>query len=236
MSKTSEGSVTQEGQTADRARTHGTKPDQKAGRRVLFLLYSSEYVVTLQEEFCSELPQVSTETSSQLEEPLQLRELQAALQSMQGRRAPDIDGLTVEAVLTLLPKKGNLQDIKNWRPVSLLCVDYKLLSKALANRLRGAMEQVIHRDQTYCVPGRSMVDNVYLIRDVLEVSSSLGIDTGLISLDQENAFDRVERNFLWKVMERATNTWKQARHQQQHHSWPDGGTLQIQDPEPCGRR
>ncbi|KAI3376858.1 hypothetical protein L3Q82_000114 [Scortum barcoo] len=79
------------------------------------------------------------------------------------------------AVLTLLPKKGNLQDIKNWRPVSLLCVDYKLLSKALANRLRGAMEQVIHQDQTYCVPGRSMVDNIYLIRDVLEVSSSLGI-------------------------------------------------------------
>ncbi|KAI3358257.1 hypothetical protein L3Q82_003259 [Scortum barcoo] len=175
----------------------------------------------------------STETNSRLAEPLRLCELQAALQSMQGQRAPGIDGLTVEfykafwdilaadildvfnesltygsmpvscrrAVLTLLPKKGNLQDIKNWRPVSLLCVDYKLLSKALANRLREAMEQVIHRDQTYCVPGRSMVDNVYLIRDVLEVSSSLGIDTGLISLDQEKAFDRVEHNFLWKVME-----------------------------------
>lgn len=51
------------------------------------------------------------------------------------------------------------------------------------------MEEVIHRDQTYCVPGRSMVDNVYLIRDVLEVSCSLGVDTGLISLDQEKAFD-----------------------------------------------
>ncbi|KAI3369167.1 hypothetical protein L3Q82_026126 [Scortum barcoo] len=161
---------------------------------------------TLQEEFCSGLPQVSTETNSRLAEPLRLCELQAALQSMQGQRAPGIDGLTVEfykafwdilaadildvfnesltygsmpvscrrAVLTLLPKKGNLQDIKNWRPVSLLCVDYKLLSKALANRLREAMEQVIHRDQTYCVPGRSMVDNVYLIRDVLEVSSFIG--------------------------------------------------------------
>ncbi|KAI3376197.1 hypothetical protein L3Q82_016397 [Scortum barcoo] len=117
---------------------------------------------TLQEEFCSGLPQVSTETNSRLAEPLRLCELQAALQSMQGQRAPGIDGLT--SSLTLLPKKGNLQDIKNWRPVSLLCVDYKLLSKALANRLREAMEQVIHRDQTYCVPGRSMVDNVYLIR------------------------------------------------------------------------
>ena len=41
-----------------------------------------------------------------------------------------------------------------------------------------------------------MVDNVYLNRDVLEVSKTIGIDTGVISLDQEKAFDRVEHNFL----------------------------------------
>ena len=40
------------------------------------------------------------------------------------------------AVITLLPKKGDLQEITNWRPVSLLCTDYKMLSKTLANRLR----------------------------------------------------------------------------------------------------
>ena len=55
------------------------------------------------------------------------------------------------AVLTLLPKKGDLRDIKHWRPVSLLCTDYKLLSKVLATRLRKVMEHVIHVDQTYCV-------------------------------------------------------------------------------------
>ena len=38
------------------------------------------------------------------------------------------------AVITLLPKKGNLQEIGNWRPVSLLCSDMKSLSKALAMR------------------------------------------------------------------------------------------------------
>ena len=215
-----------------------TEPGQIRRRAVKFYssLYTSEYEEndSLFEGFCGELPQVSEETNSQLDQPLQMEELHAALQSMQGRRAPGIDGLTVEfykafwqilatdfldvvnesltsgslplscrrAVVTLLPKKGNLQDIKNWRPVSLLSTDYKILSKALANRLRGAMEQVIHRDQTYCVPGRSMVDNVYLIRDVLEVSSSLGINTGLISLDQEKAFDRVEHDFLWKTMEK----------------------------------
>ena len=47
------------------------------------------------------------------------------------------------AVLTLLPKKGDLCEVKNWRPVSLLCTDYKIISKALANRLRDVMDQVV---------------------------------------------------------------------------------------------
>uniref|UniRef100_A0A8C5E548 Reverse transcriptase domain-containing protein n=1 Tax=Gouania willdenowi TaxID=441366 RepID=A0A8C5E548_GOUWI len=105
------------------------------------------------------------------------------------------------AVLTLLPKKGDLQDIKNWRPVSLLCSDYKLLSKVLATRLRKVMESVIHVDQTYCVPGRLISDNVTLIRDILDLSRALGFDLGLISLDQEKAFDRVEHLYLWRTLE-----------------------------------
>ncbi len=52
------------------------------------------------------------------------------------------------------------------------------------------------------MPSGSMVDNVYLIKDVLEVSSSLGINTVLISPDQEKAFDHVEHNFLWKSIEK----------------------------------
>lgn len=105
------------------------------------------------------------------------------------------------AVITLLPKKGDLQEIKNWRPVSLLCSDFKILSKTLANRLRNVMGQVIHLDQTYCVPGRSITDNVCLIRDVLSVSSLLGVNLGLISIDQEKAFDRVEHQYLWDTLE-----------------------------------
>lgn len=104
------------------------------------------------------------------------------------------------AVITLLPKKGDLQQIKNWRPVSLLCTDYKILSKALALRLREVMASIIHPDQTYCVPGRLISDNVTLIRDVLALSSELGLDTGLISIDQEKAFDRVEHQYLWRTL------------------------------------
>ncbi|KAK0145466.1 Transposon TX1 uncharacterized protein [Merluccius polli] len=214
------------------------EPSQIRKRAVQYYssLYKSEYEEQGAEVdgFCDGLPQVSEEINTELNRPLLMEELKAALQGMQGRRAPGMDGLSVEfykafwdifaedlldvfneslasgsmpmscrsAVITLLPKKGNLQDIKNWRPVSLLCVDYKLLSKLFASRLGMAMEHLIHRDQTYCVSGRSMVDNIHLIRDVLDISNSLGCNTGLISLDQEKAFDRVEHNFLWKVMEK----------------------------------
>ncbi|KAK3511548.1 hypothetical protein QTP70_009337 [Hemibagrus guttatus] len=105
------------------------------------------------------------------------------------------------AVLTLLTKKGDLTHLKNWRPVSLLCTDCKLLSKALASRLTKVMERLIHQDQTYCVPDRSIFDNAYLVCDILDVSRLLGLKTGLIFLDQEKAFDRVEHEYLWKVLE-----------------------------------
>ncbi len=105
------------------------------------------------------------------------------------------------AVITLLPKKGDLQNIKNWRPVSLLCSEYKILSKTLATRLSKIIGKVIHYDQTYCVPNRSIFDNITLIRDVLEVSKLFGINIGLISLDQEKAFDRVEHLYLWHTLQ-----------------------------------
>ncbi|KAI4894386.1 hypothetical protein NFI96_009001, partial [Prochilodus magdalenae] len=63
------------------------------------------------------------------------------------------------------------------------------------------MGQVIHLDQTYCVPGRSIFDNIHLIRAILDVSRLLGLRTGLLFLDQEKAFDRVEHGYLWKVLE-----------------------------------
>lgn len=105
------------------------------------------------------------------------------------------------AVITLLPKKGDLQEIKNWRPVSLLCSDLKIFSKTLANRLREVMGDIIHPDQTYCVPGRCISDNIFLVRDVMEVAGLLGIDLGLISIDQEKAFDRVEHQYLWNTLD-----------------------------------
>ncbi len=64
------------------------------------------------------------------------------------------------AVITLLLNKGDLQYISNWRPVSLLCSEYKILSKVLALRLSKVLSQLIHSDQSYCIPNRFIFDNI----------------------------------------------------------------------------
>jgi len=96
------------------------------------------------------------------------------------------------AVVCRQPKTGNLQKVQNWRPVSLLCADYKIFWKVLANRVKVVVGSVVHPDQTYCVPGRSIHDNNFLVRDSLSCDNYLRNNHGLLFIDQVKAFDRVD--------------------------------------------
>ncbi|CAM2113700.1 unnamed protein product [Caretta caretta] len=58
------------------------------------------------------------------------------------------------------------------------------------------MADVIHPDQTYTVPGRSIFDNLFLVRDLLELERREDLSFALLSLDQEKAFDRVDHGYL----------------------------------------
>ena len=54
-------------------------------------------------------------------------------------------------MITLLFKKGDRTLLKNWRPVTLLNTDYKILTKALANRLHQVLPLIVNSDQTACI-------------------------------------------------------------------------------------
>ena len=60
----------------------------------------------------------------------------------------------------------------------------------------------MHEDQTCGVPGRSIFSNLYLIRDLIEYCSAKNLPLAIISLDQEKAFDRVNWNFLDRVLQK----------------------------------
>ncbi|KAJ1125470.1 hypothetical protein NDU88_003902 [Pleurodeles waltl] len=107
-----------------------------------------------------------------------------------------------EGMIALLYKhKGERCDLKNWRPICLLNVDYKILAKTMVNRLKGAMGEVVHPDQTCGVPGRRVADSLALIRDTIQYITDQNIRAALVCLDQEKAFDRVSHEFMERVLQ-----------------------------------
>ena len=97
--------------------------------------------------------------------------------------------------LSLSFKKGDRIDPRNWRPISLLNVDYKLTSRVLAGRLLKVIHLVVADDQTCGVPGRYIGENVAFLRDAVHYASFSGQPVAILSLDQEKAFDRVDWGF-----------------------------------------
>lgn len=81
-----------------------------------------------------------------------------------------------------------------------MCQDYKILSKCLANRLKKFLSIIVRNEQTYCVPGRTIMDNLFLIRDVMDLSMNDDFNIGFLSIDQEKAFDRVGHEYLLNVL------------------------------------
>lgn len=75
----------------------------------------------------------------------------------------------IQCFITLICKdKHNADLLSNWRPISLLNCDYKILSKVLSLRLSTVLGEIVHPDQTCSVPSRTIQDNVHLIRNLTE--------------------------------------------------------------------
>ncbi|CAM2115884.1 unnamed protein product [Caretta caretta] len=104
--------------------------------------------------------------------------------------------LCKQTVLALLPKRGDLCDLWNWCPVSLLSTDYKVVVKVILLRLGSVLMDVVHPDQTYTVPGHTIFDNLYLVWDLLELRCRDGLSFTLLSLDQEKALDLLNQGYL----------------------------------------
>ena len=103
-------------------------------------------------------------------------------------------------VIILIPEEEeSLANLKNWRPITLLNVDYKVAAKAIAKRIEPLLPKLIHSDQTGFVKGRYIGDNIRLISDLMEQTKRDQTTGILLSLDFRKAFDTLE----WSLIQHA---------------------------------
>ena len=102
-----------------------------------------------------------------------------------------------QAVITLIEKKGKDRTLlENWRPISLVNTDAKIISKVIANRIKRVLPSIIHHNQTGYIKDRFIGETVRSILDVMDFSKKEDLPGLLIFIDFQKAFDTLEWNFL----------------------------------------
>ena len=105
-------------------------------------------------------------------------------------------------VINLIPKKGrDSRAIKNTRPISILCTDYKVIEKVLANRIKPMLEFLINEDQKGFMTGRRISCNIRRVLEVLKHVDEEDLAGVIVSIDFEKCFDRIETTSILGALE-----------------------------------
>ena len=107
-----------------------------------------------------------------------------------------------QAVITLFEKKGKDRSLlENWRPISLVNVDTKIMTKVIATRIKNVLPDIINCDQMGYVKDRFIGETIRSIYDIMEFTAEENIPGLLVFIDFKKAFDSVEWNFLYRCLE-----------------------------------
>ena len=108
-----------------------------------------------------------------------------------------------EGLITLIYKeKGDIKNLKNWRPITLLNTDYKIMTKSIANRIKKVAGRLINLDQACSLINRNIHDQLYFIRDYQHYYSEIKRTGLLVAIDQVKAFDRINHMLIFKILEK----------------------------------
>ena len=105
-------------------------------------------------------------------------------------------------IIKLIPKKDTDPNlIKNWRPLTLLNCDYKIASKAIANRIKTVLPELISDYQSGFIKNRCISDNIRTLDSVIQYAANKNIPGLLLFLDFGKAFDTLEWSFIEKPLQ-----------------------------------
>jgi hypothetical protein len=105
------------------------------------------------------------------------------------------------ASIKLIPKKGDCTKLKNWRPISLLSCLYKVISRALNNRLKTVSSTIFSRSQKGFTKDRYIQEVLINFIEMVAHCKNSGIAGAILSIDQAKAFDSVSHIYMHYVYE-----------------------------------
>lgn len=106
------------------------------------------------------------------------------------------------AIITCIPRDGKpKQFLKNWRPISLLNVIYKIASGCIAERIKKFLDKLISKDQTGFIKGRFIGENIRIIYDVMNYTERNSIPGLLMLIDFGKAFDSISWDFIYQTLD-----------------------------------
>ena len=107
-----------------------------------------------------------------------------------------------EGILNLIPKPGkDSRYVKNLRPITLLNVDYKIIEKAIANKMKPALLNIIHQDQRGFMENRRISVNIRKMLDIMHEAEREDLEAVVLSLDFVKCFDKCSFDILHGSLE-----------------------------------
>ena len=101
-----------------------------------------------------------------------------------------------QGLIKLLPKDGDKLQVKNWRPITLLNISYKVIAKLLANRIAKVLDSIISVTKTGFIKGRFILENLVTSWEAMHWAKADNQNSTMILLDFEKAYDRIEWHFV----------------------------------------
>ena len=103
--------------------------------------------------------------------------------------------------IIFLYKKDEVRDVRNYRPITLLNTDYKILAKVLVARMKPVMDDIVSKQQLGFVPGRVITEATHMLKLVQAMLDETDGEGIIVAADWEKAFDRVSWDFLHAAAE-----------------------------------